>query len=169
MATRARDQGGFGLIELLIAMTILNVALLAIVASFTAGSVTLARAARVSTAAALAASQLEGYRALAYDDITLQTSTVPTTAPYTTDPAYAGTRVEAAACPPAASANDCDATRTATGADGRSYRLDTFIVYVTEPSSGRQMKRVTAVVRDPANVTGRPLARHATTFDRSSG
>jgi prepilin-type N-terminal cleavage/methylation domain-containing protein len=58
------DQDGFGLIELLIAMVILNVGLLAIIASFQAGIISLSRASRVTTAAVLADQQMELYRAI---------------------------------------------------------------------------------------------------------
>src|SRR4249920_2027066 len=64
---RLRAQSGFGLIELLMAMVMLNIGLLAVVAAFTSGIWGLARAGRVSTAAALADQQMEIYRGLAYN------------------------------------------------------------------------------------------------------
>ena len=64
MHTRARDECGFGMLELLMAMVMLNVGILAIVAAFSSGSRALARASRVSTAAALADTQIEAYRGL---------------------------------------------------------------------------------------------------------
>jgi Tfp pilus assembly protein PilV len=72
---RLRNEEGFGLVELLIALTVMNVGLLAIVASFTSGTVALSRASHVATAAALADAQMETYRAMTYDDIGLDTST----------------------------------------------------------------------------------------------
>ena len=44
--TRARDESGFGLLELLMAMVMLNVGILAIVAAFSSGNAALARAIR---------------------------------------------------------------------------------------------------------------------------
>ena len=62
---RLRRQGGFGLIELLIAMTILVIGIMGIVAAFSAGAVSLQRASRISNAATVADAQMEGYRAMA--------------------------------------------------------------------------------------------------------
>src|SRR5438128_10165676 len=71
---RLKGEEGFGLIELLIAMVMLNIGILAIVASFNSGAVALRRASHVSTASALADQQMEGYRALLYSQIGLDTS-----------------------------------------------------------------------------------------------
>lgn len=76
---------GFGLIELLISMVVLQVALLAIVGAFGAGAVALGRAGRVNTAAALADQQMELYRAMPYDAIGLNTAAAPTTGTYVSD------------------------------------------------------------------------------------
>ena len=59
-----RRDGGFGLVELLIAMTMLNIGLLAVVASFSSGIVSINRAGKITTAAVLADGQMELYRAL---------------------------------------------------------------------------------------------------------
>src|SRR5439155_4248587 len=91
--TRLRKQGGFGLIELLLAMTMLNIGLLAVVAAFSSGIVSLNRASRITTAAVLADGQMELYRALTYTSIRLEPSSIPGIAPYTTDTAYRGTQV----------------------------------------------------------------------------
>ena len=84
---RLRSQEGFGLIELLMAMVMLNIGILAIVAAFNSGAVTLNRASRISTAAALADQQMELYRAIPYASIALDASTIPGVAyTYTTRP-----------------------------------------------------------------------------------
>jgi type II secretory pathway pseudopilin PulG len=72
------DDGGFGLIELVIAMAVLNIGLLAIVAAFSSGAVALKRSGNVATAATLANQQLEIYRALPYGAIGLDTAAAPT-------------------------------------------------------------------------------------------
>ncbi len=59
---------------------------------------------------------------------------------------------------------ECEASREVIGPDGRAYRIDTYITRET-PSGGRELKKVTVVVRDPANVNGTPLARQVSTFD----
>src|SRR6266511_4548166 len=69
MRTHTRDESGFGMLELLMAMVMLNVGILAIIAAFSSGNTALARASRISTAAALANKQMEAYRGLRYDNI----------------------------------------------------------------------------------------------------
>jgi prepilin-type N-terminal cleavage/methylation domain-containing protein len=72
----ARGSGGFGMIELLIAMTVLSVGVLAVFAMFQSGMVQIKRAANVSTAAALADSEIEEFRAIKYNVIGLDDSAV---------------------------------------------------------------------------------------------
>src|SRR3954470_10554911 len=86
------SEGGFGLLELLIAMVVMTVGIMAIVAGFSSGMLALSSASRASTAGTLADKQMEAYRALPYTKIALKASLVTaTTAPYTTDAAYTGT------------------------------------------------------------------------------
>jgi Tfp pilus assembly protein PilV len=167
----ANDQG-FGLIELLIAMVVLNVGILAIVASFNAGIITLNRASRITTAAVLADQQMELYRAIKYDSIRLASATIPTTAPYTFDPAYTcsgcSTQITSPSCGAGPSyPNECTATRQATGADGKLYRINTYVTSST-PTGGRAVKLVTVVVRDDAD-QNRVFVRQASSFDQSTG
>src|SRR5215216_2782238 len=126
-------EDGFGLVELLIAMVVLNVGLLAIVAAFQAGIVTLSRASRVTTAAVLADQQMELYRAITYDSIRLAPATIPVAAPYTSDTAYNASQITTPTCSGPPYPDECNASRTATGADNNSYRVDTYIVQ-TAPS-----------------------------------
>ena len=169
---RLRSERGFGLIELLMAMVMLNVGILAIVAAFNSGIVTLNRASRASTGAALADQQMELYRALPYTSIALDSSTIPGSAPYTTDSAYNATQVTATC---SGSPPECNASRLVTGADRKKYRVDTYIVLSTAsttpptPTNGRPLKIVTVVVRDANHLTARPFARVASTFDQSTG
>src|ERR1043165_345842 len=71
---RLRSEHGFGLIELLMAMVILNIGILAIVAAFNSGMFALNRASKISTASALADSQIEQYRAITYSAIALDST-----------------------------------------------------------------------------------------------
>jgi Tfp pilus assembly protein PilV len=156
------------MIELLIAMVILNIGILAIVASFNAGIFTLNRASRITTASVLADQQMELYRAIEYESIRLAPATIPATAPYTTDTAYNATQITAPTCGAGPSYPDeCTATREATGADGKPYRLNTYIVWST-PVNGRPVKQVTIVVRDGAD-QARVYVRQASSFDQSTG
>jgi Tfp pilus assembly protein PilV len=84
-APSPQGEAGFGLIELLISMVILQIALLAIVGAFGAGAVALGRAGLLNTAAVLADTQMELYRSMPYDAIGLDTASAPTTGMYVAD------------------------------------------------------------------------------------
>jgi prepilin-type N-terminal cleavage/methylation domain-containing protein len=179
LARLRRDESGFGLVELLMAMTVLSVGILATVAAFTSGAFALQRAGKLSTASAIADAQMERYRAIRYDAIALtQASIDAAPADYTTDAAFPSdpaTRVVVATCATAPSqAEACTASRATTGPDGRPYRVDTYITLgVQVPDTGtsgtaRQVKLVTVVVRDVRDGL-RALIRQQSTFDRSTG
>ena len=177
-----RREEGFGLIELIMAMVMLNVGILAIVASFNSGAVALKRASHISTASALADQQMEGYRALLYSQIGLDTGQISSL-----DNTYKCDRALGASCPNAVascssttcadntvptltcgSANQCLATRTVSGAtspDAYQYRIDSYILYKTE-TDGRQLKQITVVVRD-ATLPSKTFTRLTSTFDRT--
>lgn len=177
---RLRRDEGFGLIELVIAMTMLTVGLLSLFAAYSTGYVTLRRATRVSSATLLADSQMERYRALQYANIKLNTTcgaqcTQDST--YTTDSAYSSTAQITGCTTTDAS---CLSTQTRTGPDGQTYRVDTYIAWTcvgggtlsTSPSvtcgSGQAapMKLVTVVVR---NSSGGAWVRESSDFDALSG
>src|SRR5918992_3610877 len=108
--TRLRSEGGFGLVELLIAMLMLNIGLLAVVAAFSSGIVSLNRASRITTASLLADGQMEQYRALTYGAIRLEPTSIPSSQPYTNDVAYSATQVTGACAGPPP---ECNASRQA--------------------------------------------------------
>lgn len=166
MLRRLRSEGGFGLVELLIAMTVLSVAIMAIVAGFTSGTTALIRAARVGTGSTLADKQMELYRGLAYDSIKLGVWVPDST--YSGDEAYALLQVTDPLC---MTAPQCSPSQTVTGPDNRAYRIDTYIV-PWEPSGpggdAREVKKVTVVVRDVGDAN-KTLARQISTFDALSG
>jgi Tfp pilus assembly protein PilV len=64
VTARLRHEGGFGMLELLIAMVVLNVGLFALVGAFNASSVSINRARYISAAVAVADRQMETYRGL---------------------------------------------------------------------------------------------------------
>jgi len=167
---RARDEQGFGLIELLAAMVVLAVGILALFAMFESGVRQLTRASTVTTAGALADKEMEGYRAIKYASIGLPDSLVLAAgAPYSSDAAYsadAATRVDLVACGTAPCTTK-EPVQTLTGADGRSYRVDTYVTWQTV-GAGRAVKLVTIVVRDGTD-TSKVWARAASAFDRSTG
>jgi|SRR5215210_5970301 len=164
---RARSEEGFGLIELLMAMTILNVGILALVAAFQSGAFALKRASATSTAAAIADIQLEKFRAITYSAIALDATafgTVDTT--YTGDVAYSSGELTQTCATPLP--DYCKPVRSLTGPDGKLYRVDTYVINDTVTAS-RTFKRVTVVVRDANALSGRPLTRIASTFDVATG
>ena len=184
----ARGQAGFGMVELVCAMGVMAIGILAVYAMFQSGIVQMKRASTTSTAAALADSEMENYRAVRYDTIGLASADVDASdSTYRGDAAYraisspqnqADSTVVLAKCP----ATPCTTsvpTKTVTGADAKSYRVDTYVTWQTVTGSdpdgagpkpaptGRNVKLVTLVVRDPA--TARVYARVASSFDSATG
>lgn len=170
MLSRARTQEGFGLIELLMSMTILNVGILALVAAFQSGAIALKRASKTSTATAIADIQMERFRAATYTSIALNGSSFTSAqsdAVYTGDVAYS-TGELTQTCSGSPLPDECLPIRTLTGPDGKRYRVDTYVINDSVVSA-RLLKRVTIVVRDGDALSARPLARIASTFDQATG
>jgi type II secretory pathway pseudopilin PulG len=189
----ATSEDGFGLVELVIAMVVLQIALLALVGAFGAGSIALGRASRANTAQALANQQMELYRSMTYDPIGLDTAGAPTTGMYVADTAVCpasqtpvcantGPRNNAGtsswSCTAAAGStsvsyyysangiNPCLAHRPVSGAaspDGQSYYVDTYITLTASSATQRAYKQISVVVRD--SLTGKELAKEITTMD----
>ena len=168
------------MLELLMAMVMLNVGILAVVAAFSSGNAALYRSSRISTAGALANKQMEAYRGLKYDNIVFVTSewtSAIANSTYTGDTVYQTNMNNPVAphalvatvstCPANVPASACDPSYTTTGADHRSYRVDTYLYY-DAPTSGNQLRAVTVVIRNPDDLT-RTFARVSSTFDSSTG
>jgi Tfp pilus assembly protein PilV len=255
--TRARREHGFGMIELLASMTVMLIGIFAVFAVFQAGIVQIRRASTITTAAAVADSEMEKFRAVRYDSIGLADSDIATAdATYTSDSAYkadtaptttlasamttsqltisvasasgfpsaapflvkidselilvsggGGTttwtvrenvtgqpsvgrgylgttatahaagaavvqiqRVNVTKCGTSPCTNSVP-TKTTTGADGRSYRVDTYITWKqisSASTTGRLLKLVTVVVRDSTSPYRR-WTRLTSAFDESTG
>lgn len=188
MSGRLRGQSGFGLIELLMAMVMLNIGLLAVVAAFTSGMWGLARAGNISTAAALGDQQMELYRELPIACIYL--SSPPTSGTYSTDPAYStsyqvttgATGLDAPCNIVTLPTNSTSANRTGViGPDHHKYEVDSYINYrcsdLSTPTgaspgtcgqtNGGLVTQVTVVVRD-GRITTKVLNRQSSTFDPSN-
>ena len=174
MRLRARSQEGFGLIELLMSMVILNVGVLALVAAFQSGAFALQRASRQSTAAAIADIQMERYRGYKYCGILFASADVTTAqgnSTYTGDAAYSAAQVTPSndpKCTGSTAPSDSKPLQTITGPDGTRYRVDTYIVYDTV-TSARPLKRVTVVIRNANALSAASYARIASTFDEATG
>jgi len=179
--TRVQSEAGFGLIELLIAMVVLNIGILAMVAAFNSGIVSLARSSHVTTASALADQQMELYRALTYGCIYL---TAAGTSPYWTgDTTFnvGTTYTTTCASPPTKGSGSYAldskaAVQNVVGADGHRYELDTYVIQCAAGNvtpcflpagSGPNVKRVSIAVHD--TLTGHVWAREQSTFDQSTG
>ena len=234
------------MIELLIAMSIMSIGILAVFALFQTGMVTIRRASTISTAAALADSEMEKFRAVRYVVIGLDDSDVaaadsiyladtaykPETTPLSTlsssiDAAASTLTVASATGFPAApfrvkvdnevlyvtavsgsvftvtrgvdgtvaashsggatvaqkqrahivacgsgTCTTADPVKTVTGADGQSYRVDTYVSWQSITNSngvaGRNAKLVTIVVRSSATPTT-VYARVSSSFDEATG
>jgi type II secretory pathway pseudopilin PulG len=255
---RARGEGGFGMIELLAAMTVMLIGIFAVFSVFQAGIVQIRRASTITTAGAIADSEMENYRAIKYDSIGLSNTDVdtvvsgsygatytgqayyktdtaasttlsagitsasqltvpvqasvsgfPSTGPFlvkidseimlintrttstwtinqTSDRGLFGTtaathssgatvywvqRVNVAACGTAPCTSSVP-TKTVTGADGRSYKVDTYITWLQITSAGatagRLVKLVTIVVRNSASPY-QVYAKLSASFDQGTG
>lgn len=176
---RPGSEEGFTLVELLIAMIVLTIGILALVAAYSSGYVALNRATRVSSATVLADSQMERFSALKYGNVALN---ITCGAQCTEDSTYTGdTAYSAAAQVTTTGCTDvsCLPTQTKTGPDGKSYRLDTYVEYScvsgtlsTSPSltcgagNPQPVKRVTVVVRSSSLTS--PV-REQSTFTQLSG
>jgi Tfp pilus assembly protein PilV len=180
---RASNEAGFGMIELLIAMVMLNVGILALVAAFSSGTIALGRASKVANASTLAEMQMERFRGIKYTGIiqdTTEWNSAVADATWTADPVYQNNMkapitapkalvptTTGGTCAGAPVPMTCDPSRTVTAADGRSYRVDTYLYYDT-PANAQQLKVISVVVRD-ATQTNRSLARITSTFDSTTG
>jgi Tfp pilus assembly protein PilE len=190
---RLRAEDGFGLIELAMAMVMLNIGILAIVAAFNSGALALRRASLVANATAIADTYIERDRGFRNCQIYIDTAAnggIPgagTT--YQSDPAYNASQItqsttsSGGAIPTTCSLGSASWTCPSTGAgtatsnqlavaahnqcylgpDNRLYIVDLYIVSVSVTGGGTQ-KQVTVVVRDPANPT-KSLIRESSTFD----
>jgi type II secretory pathway pseudopilin PulG len=170
-----RGEAGFGLIELIMAMTILNVGILAVVAALNSGAIALQRASKVSTASALVDAQMEQYRALQYSAIGLyDVATADADTTYRTDPSRSygnDSMVPVGSCAGTTFPVPCQPIQVVDGAsspDGKRYRVDTYVVQSWPTAASQSLKQVTVVVRDGTNLA-KVLVRSQSTFDRSTG
>jgi len=69
VTARMRNEDGLGLIELLIALLVLNVGIFATFAAFTSAATTLRRSSQTSTAAAIADQEIEALHNMNYNQI----------------------------------------------------------------------------------------------------
>ena len=157
------------IVELIAAVTVLSIAVLALSAVYEAAIFSVHSAGKRSSAAQLANDQLELYGALPPSsfsliglDSTSLTSAQTSDAYYSSDEAAlagaAGTDVTIASC---GSSARCLPVQVKTGDDKHSYRVETFIRDVT--LSGQTERIVSVVVRD--NASGSQVVTFSAGFD----
>jgi type II secretory pathway pseudopilin PulG len=181
LRTRAAANDGFGLVELLIAMTMLTIAVGSLLAVFVSSAVSLRRAGQKGTALTLADTQMEKFRTRTFTAVRIDGNSIPTSGTYVTanstdssippptNQALAGANGDDACSAPLPAA--CKPVQDVTGPDGHTYRVDTYVNYVNNdstlsirtPASGLTLKRVTIIVRDAT--TGAIMARESSAFD----
>jgi Tfp pilus assembly protein PilV len=165
----AADGRGFGLVELLIALMVLNIGVFATVAAFNSGTLALRRANRTATASVIADKQMELYRSLLYSSIAVLAPPACSADPtYCGDTEYAGS-VTSPTCPAGVPLAACQPISTVTGPDGNKYRVDTYMhlsVQTTGAFPGRAVKVIAVVVRDPKTMAS--IVRTGSTFDKSA-
>ncbi len=177
---RIQDESGSLLIDLLVAMTIMVIAVGAILSAYAAGYISLRDASTQGNALTLADKQIELYNTLPNASLKLDSSTIPTGSdPYVTAHSsdstipsssgqVTGATVAAGSCTSPTSPQAACAVQTVTGPDGRAYRVDTYIVAVTPNASypSRIDQSVTVVVRtDDGGTPGSIAARTSSVYD----
>jgi prepilin-type N-terminal cleavage/methylation domain-containing protein len=188
---RLMREAGMTLVELLIAMVVMSIGIVAIVEGYSSGIFSTVRATRSSSAGALADQQMENFRGLTFSS--MYTAASPMDATYTGDSAYDATWkcvIGAGQCAPSGTcgSNYCQTTRGPVTAGGGSYRIDTYVTWkcivsgsalsgsVTWPSgptctggstSSRPVKLVTVVIRD-WTTQSKILFRESSTFDQAT-
>ncbi|HVC87025.1 MAG TPA: prepilin-type N-terminal cleavage/methylation domain-containing protein [Gaiellaceae bacterium] len=168
MRTRLHDEQGQGLIELVVAMVVITVAVLALMAAYDEGFVSLHKSARTNAAATLAETQLELYSSLPYTAVGLDSTKLATAK--ASDSTYLSDYNSLSPTGPDVTISSCGTTANClpvqspnpTGSDGRSYKVETFIQTVTQnaPSGTTQERMVTVIVRDPQQ-SGTPIVYEA--------
>jgi len=157
---RLRAEEGFQLIELLIAMTILAIGIMAIVAGFSSGMVALRNASRASTGAAIADRQMEAFRRIPFASVN---ANPPPGTPIVTTPVGPDARTYWM------SVNvvwNCPITGSVL--DTTTVPQPTCSAVGVPPVQSRAVKLVTIVVRD-GSATAKLLVSEASTFDEATG
>ena len=140
-----------GLVELLIAMTVMSIGIFALVAGLSSGFGSINRASKASTAATLADQQMELFRSGSWDsvdDVAGATVLGPDGRSY-----WIESIVDDAACP--------DETAVPTGTPPTCTLADGV--------TSRPLKRATVTVKEGSDDSGRLLITETSTFDQSTG
>ena len=145
---RVRDEGGFGLVELLIAMTVMVIGIFAVVAGFSSGLGAINRASKTTIAGTLADQQMETFRRGSHAAIVTIAGTTKVGADGRT---YWIESVASSKCPDETTPTGTPPTCTLSGG----------------VTSG-PVKAVTITVRDGSS-TAKVLITESSTFDPATG
>jgi Tfp pilus assembly protein PilV len=166
--SRAHSEEGFLMVELVAAVLILTVALLALIGAYSLGYFAVNSSGATTQAGLLANNQLELYASLPYSSIGLDPTTLASVK--STDPNYntdetalpgSGTDVTISGC---GSSAQCSPIQTITAGDHHSYKVETFIRMLSNPSAvSRSEKIITVIVRDVTS--GAKVVTMQTGFD----
>ncbi len=170
MRERSRNEDGFLTIELMVAIVLITVAILALMAAYGGAFSSLHSSGQTSSAGLLAENQLELYASLPYASVGLDSSTLTTVkatdANYSTDEAAlpgSGSDVTITGCGTSA---QCSPKQTLTGSDHHAYKLETFIRLLANPSATSWSEKVvTVIVRDETQSGAPKIATLQTAFD----
>jgi type II secretory pathway pseudopilin PulG len=172
------NEEGFGLVELLVAVAVLTIALLALMAGYDTAAVSLRSSSSRIAASALADAQMELFSSLPYTSMGLDTTTLAAvenaaSASYDSryvsdeaglDNAANATDATVASC---GSGTNCLPIQTVTGSNGHRYRIETFVRDVQNNVSIRwTVREVTVIVEDAQLASFPEVLRTTTAFDR---
>jgi hypothetical protein len=164
------DESGTLLVELLIALTMLSVAVGALISVFAADVFSLRHASIEGNATAIADDQMEGLKTLPYSSLKLNTATMPGAGDlYVSSPPTNLTGSQQAAITSGQIGGGTIApTQNVTGPDNRTYRVDTYI-FQNAPSGGENLLQITiAVRRVDAGTAGAIMGQATSAFDLAS-
>ena len=172
MRSRAHNDDGFLLVELIASMLVITIALLALIGAYSLGYFAIASSAKTSAAGLLANNQIELYSSLPYTSVGLDATALASAksadANYSADetalPGGVSGDVTISSCGAAA---NCLPVQTLTGADHKSYKVETFIRdLANNPSMTVRPERIVTVIVRNMSVSGSPkVLTMQTAFD----
>lgn len=177
-AKRIADESGQFLLELVIAMAFLTIAVGALMSVFASSMISLRDAGISGTAHNLAERQMEVYKKVPFTLLNLSAATIPavsdpyfTTRPSTIPAGFTpvtGAAATLASCSfPTFAQRGC-ATQMVEGPDGRTYRVDSYIVVSTPPGGRPGVTIAIAVRRVVSGSIGPIKAEVSSAYDPSS-
>lgn len=160
-------------IELMVSVVLITIALLALMASYDGAFASLHSSGQTSSAGLLAENQLELYASLPYSSVGLDSTALTTAqgsdANYSTDEAALPCATAPCSDVPISSCGtsaQCSPVQTLTGSDHHTYKVETFIRAITNPSEASWTEKVvTVIVRDETQSGDPNVFESQTAFD----